>query len=118
MTPGGWLPEVAIRAQHFHALGRDCCGNAAFEFFDGTGFSVRFTNRDGELRAAWVAVSNIQIRQGQSGSTTIQDTTNPFVEARRAAGHETVVFNMSGTGGGSYRVIPIIELNPSSSLTP
>jgi hypothetical protein len=80
-------------------------------------FAVQFKNNDGELQTTWLALPNIQIRQGQSGSTTMLDTTNPFALARRDFGFETAVFNMSATGGGSYQVAATLELNPRSRPT-
>jgi hypothetical protein len=81
-------------------------------------FSVRFTNNDGELQTVWVATPEISIGDEGSRSVTIQDAQNPYAIASRDHGFETAVFNMTGTGGGSYRVAATLELNRTPPLTP
>jgi hypothetical protein len=80
-------------------------------------FSVRFTNIDGELQTVWLAVPEIVLGQGASRSTTLHDLNNPYALARRTSGRELAVFNMNGTGGGSYRVAAAVEIKRSPPLT-
>jgi hypothetical protein len=77
-------------------------------------FSVRFTNDDGELKTAWIAIPEITIAGGVSRATTIRDVANPYAQS----GTSRAVFNMSGTGGGSYRVAAALDVNRRPALTP
>jgi hypothetical protein len=49
-------------------------------------FSVTLTNSGGKLQSAWTPISNVDIRQGETGSTTTMNETDPVVVHNHLSG--------------------------------
>ena len=77
-------------------------------------FSVTLTNNDGQLQSTWLPISNVTIRQGETGSTTTMNETDPVVVHNHLSGIDSANFEMNATGGGKYNVTVNAEIHSPS----
>jgi hypothetical protein len=68
-------------------------------------FTVRLENRAGTLAATWIAARDVAPGSPEASSTTIENTSDPYVATLEAQGVAAASFRLDGTGGGRYRAV-------------